>query len=126
MDPRKMDKVNKRLQRLVGEIIHKEADVPADVLVTVSRVATTHNLRGAEVWLSIYPTDQAESVVENLRGQLYELQGFLNRALDAKVVPRIRFTVDYGADHAATIERRFQQLKDSAAGDSGEQSASHS
>jgi ribosome-binding factor A len=119
MDARKMDQMNTRIQRLVGEIIHQHADVPKDVLVTVTRVAVTPNRRGAEVWLSIYPTAQAEDVAEQLRTQLYELQGFLNRALDSKVVPRIRFTVDYGADHAATIEERLKQLKDSSAPDSG-------
>lgn len=108
---RKLDKANKQLQRVIGQIIHEKADLPVDVLVTVSRVAVTPNMRGAEVFLYIYPTEQAEAVAESLREQLYELQGALNRILDARAVPRIRFTVDYGADHAATIEKRITELK---------------
>ena len=98
------------MQRLVGEILQRHADLPPNVLVTVSRVATTPNLRGAEVFLYIYPTTQAEEVAENLRRQLYELQGFLNRALDARAVPRIRFTIDYGAEHADIINQRLNDL----------------
>lgn len=103
--------MNKHLQRVIGEIILEEADVPRDVLVTVARVETTPNLASAQVYLYIYPTDQAEAVAEHLRKQLYELQGFLNRTLDSRVVPRIRFTVDYGADHAEKIERRIIELQ---------------
>ena len=126
MDSRKLEQVNKRLQRLIGEIIHTKADVPAGALVTVSRVETTHNLRGAEVFLSIYPTDQAEAVVHMLRAQLYELQGFLNRALDAKRVPRIRFTIDYGTEKAATIEQRIKELHNGSGSDADAEDAHHS
>lgn len=118
MDSRKLEKANKQLQRVVGQIIHEEADLPVDVLVTVSRVAVTPNMRGAEVFLYIYPTEQAESVAERLREQLYELQGALNRTLDVRAIPRIRFTVDYGADHAATIEERIAELKQGDGSDS--------
>ncbi len=110
MEPRKLEKINNQLQRLVGEILHRHADIPAGVLVTVSRVATTPNLRSAEVFLYIYPIEQAEVVALSLKKQLYELQGFLNRALDARAVPRIRFTVDYGAQHADTIDQRLRNL----------------
>jgi ribosome-binding factor A len=110
MEARKLDKINTQMQRLVGEILHRHADVPPNVLVTISRVATAPNMRGAEVFLYIYPTEQAETVVESLRGQLYELQGFLNRAIDSHAVPRIRFTVDYGAEHADIINQRLRDL----------------
>lgn len=111
--------MNKYLQRVMGQIIHEKADVPADVLVTVSRVETTPNLASAEVFLYIYPVAAAESVAKHLRRQLYELQGFLNRIIDTRVVPRIRFTVDYGADHAATIEDRLRELNQKRARGSG-------
>lgn len=111
MDSRKLAKINKNLLRIVGEIIHEEAEVPIEVLVTVARVETRPNLASAEVFLYIYPTPRAEEVVELLRGQLYQLQGTLNRRLDARAVPRIRFTVDYGADKAATIEERLREIK---------------
>lgn len=125
IDTRKIEKMNKNLQRVVGEIIHHEADLPLDVLVTVSRVEVTPNRRGAEVFLYIYPLPQAEQVVEHLRGQLYELQSVLNRRLDARVVPRIRFTVDYGAAHAAKIAERLDELKSTEAADAGPEEPGH-
>ncbi len=115
-----MEKMNKHLQRVIGEILLEEADIPLNTLVTISRVETTYNLASANVFLYIFPTEKAEEMAEHLRKQLYELQGFLNRTLDSRVVPRIRFSVDYGADHAAKIEQRILELKRSEPGPAGE------
>lgn len=111
MDARKQEKMNKNLQRIVGEILLTHADVPVDVLVTVTRVATSPSLGAAEVWLSIYPVPRAAEIIERLRQQCYEFQGLLNRRLDARVTPRIRFTVDYGADKANAIEERLREIR---------------
>lgn len=106
----RMEKVNKHLQRTFGEILQREADLPAEVLVTVARVETTPNLKSAEVFLYINPVDRSEEIIELLRPQLYDLQGSLNRALDLRPLPRIRLTVDYGAEHALHIEEQFKKL----------------
>lgn len=110
--PRRTDRINKHLQRLVGEILHTEADVPPDVLLTVARIETPPNLRTATVWLYIHPPERASEVVGLLNDQIYELQGALNRQLDLRPLPRLRLRIDYGADHAARIEENIKRLHD--------------
>lgn len=108
---RRTEKINKHIQRTLGEILQQEAEVPANVLVTISRVETTADLTSANVWLYINPIEQATKVLAALKAQLYQLQGSLNRKLILKPLPRIRLEVDYGAQHAEQIERRLNQLE---------------
>lgn len=107
---RRIDRLNKHLQRTFSEILCEEAEVPDDVLVTVANVETAYNLRSATVWLSVFPMERAGAVVEDLNKQLYQLQGSLNRQLKLKILPRVYLKVDYGAQHAENIDRQLNKL----------------
>lgn len=109
-------RVNSLIQRLFGEILQREADIPADALVTVSAVEAARNLRSAKVWLYILPfpmndPKRAEEVLEHLRGQLYQLQGFLNKALAMRPLPRIALHLDHGSAYANSIEKKLGELQ---------------
>ncbi len=107
----RISKINKHLQRTVGEILLKEADLPLDVLVTVSRVETTPNLRFSDIWLYINPSEKAEEILERLTPQMYDIQGSLNRSLQLRPLPRIRFQYDAGGEYAQSINQKIDELK---------------
>lgn len=112
MKSKRIAQVNSLIQRLMGEIILKEADVPPDVLVTVSAVETVPNLRSATVWLYILPLARGEEVLALLKNQMYDIQGALNRALSMRPLPRVTLKLDHGADYAQRIEERFNNLQE--------------
>lgn len=98
------------LQRTVGEILLTEADIPDGVLVTVSHVETTRNLRFSDIFLYISPSDKAKATLEHLTPQMYDIQGSLNRALELRPLPRIRFKYDAGSEHAITINAKLNEI----------------
>jgi Ribosome-binding factor A len=118
----RIKKVNSLIQRLFGEILQREADVPADVLITISAVETVPNLRSSTIWLYISPLERGEEVLSLLKSQLYDLQGELNRKLSMRPLPRITLKLDHGAQHASTIEKRLSELGHGISPDSGEAS----
>ncbi|HLC49150.1 MAG TPA: ribosome-binding factor A [Candidatus Andersenbacteria bacterium] len=104
-------KINKHLQRTVGEILLKEADLSPDVLVTISRVETAPNLRFSDIWLYVIPQEKADETLESLKTQMYDIQGSLNRSLEFRPLPRIRFRYDAGGEHADTINKKLDEIK---------------
>ncbi len=104
-------KLNKHIQRVFGEVLQEEADVPADVLVTISKVDVRPNLRSATVWLYVYPSDKGEATVDHLQEQIYDLQGALNRELQLRPLPRIILRLDHGIEHAQHIEEKLASIK---------------
>ena len=112
MKSTRIEKVNSLIKRLFGEILLEDADMPVDVLVTISAVETTPNLRSATVWLYILPLERGEEVLGMLKEQMYDLQGALNRALSMRPLPRVTLKLDHGADYAQRIEDRLKTLDD--------------
>ena len=108
---RRIEKVNKLIQKTIGEILQREVDTRPDVLVTVSRVEAKPNLQSALVWLYIQPLELGEEVLEELKGSLYDIQGALNRALTMKPLPRIHLRLDKGSAHAEHIEEKLVEIK---------------
>jgi ribosome-binding factor A len=106
----RIDRINKLILRTFGEVLQTEADLPADVLVSVSRVDTTANLQSATIWLSVFPLEAGEATLKTLESSIYSLQGSLNRKLTFYPLPRIRLKLDYGAEHAEHIQRRLKEL----------------
>lgn len=111
MSPQRLRQINKTIQRTFGAVVLREAEVPPDVLVTISRVETTANLKSAQVWLSVFPAEKAAAIITALQAQLYALQGALNQKLRMYPLPRLILRPDHGALHAATIERRLKKLE---------------
>lgn len=97
-----MEKVNKELLRVLAQVVSTEADLPADVLVTVTRVVATRNLRAATAWLSVLPADQGTAVLAALQPQLYHLQGSFNRRIAVHPLPRLTLALDPTAAYAAS------------------------
>lgn len=106
----RMGKVNAHIKRVFGDILQKEADLPADALITISEVETANNLRTAIVWISVLPVDKARQAIKKLKPQMYHLQGTLNRELEMRPLPRISLRIDYGAEYSDKIERRLADL----------------
>jgi ribosome-binding factor A len=105
-------KINKHIQRTVSEILTESADIPNGVLVTISRVDTTPNLRFSKVWLYINPGTRAEETLDVLKKQMYDIQGEMNRTIHLHPLPRISFRFDGGLDYADTINKKIDDLKD--------------
>ena len=106
----RIPRLNKHIQRVFGEILQRHADLPKDVMVTISGVETRPNLRAATVWLYVYPSDQGEEVLKLLKPQMYDLQGLLNQELQVKPLPRIVLRLDHGAEYADQIAKTFDTL----------------
>lgn len=107
----RLAKINKHIQRTFGEILQRDADLPADVLVTIARVDTTPNLRSTTVWLYIFPLEQGLATLAQLKSQLYDLQGALNRNLSMRPLPRLKLQLDHGAAHAEAVTRTIESLR---------------
>ena len=106
----RMGKVNAHIKRVFGDILQKEADLPNDVLITISSVETADNLRTADVWISVLPVNKARKAIKKLKPQMYHLQGTLNRELEMRPLPRISLRIDHGAEYSDEIERRLADL----------------
>lgn len=111
MDSNRQLKVNRLIQKELSEIFLLETKKMQGVFISVTNVRVTPDLGLAHVYLSIFPSEKSEEMVENINSNVksvrYELGKRVGRQL--RVVPELNFHVDDSLDY---IERINQLLKD--------------
>jgi ribosome-binding factor A len=104
---RRTEKVASLIQHEVGEFM-AQLELPA--LTTISKVEITPDLKWGKVWITIMGDEKIqEEVLEELGENLFDLQGELNRKLEMKFVPRLKFEIDHGEEYAAKINELLKK-----------------
>lgn len=105
-------KVARELQRDLAEIIRsKGMAVYGGAMVTVSEVRVSPDLSVAKVYVSIFPSSKAESVMKVLEEDKKALRGELGRkvASQLRIVPELDFYLDTTLDYAEHIDQLLKK-----------------
>ena len=108
---KRIQRVNQLIKKELSQILLREVDFPKDILVTVTRIDTSPNLRESKVFISTVPSEKAQRVLKTLNQKIYELQQKINRRLKMRPVPRIRFSEERETAEAGRIEEILEKLK---------------
>lgn len=105
-------KVAREIQKDLAEILRSKGMAAfGGAMVTVSEVRVSPDLSLAKTYVSIFPSDKAESVMaileENIRAYRGELGAKVRKQL--RIVPEIAFYLDTSLDYAEHIEELLKQ-----------------
>ena len=106
--PYKIERLNELIKQVLGRIILEEEDFGPGVLVTIMKVQTSPDVLHSNVSFSVYPTEKGEGVLERLTRHVFALQQLLNKKLEMRPVPKIRFVLDTQESEAEKIERLIE------------------
>ena len=95
----------------IAEIIEEDFDLEPGVLVTITGVESSADLRHAKIWVGAFPSEKREEVLGILNKNIYEVQGRLNKETKFRRTPRIAFVLDKSAEHVVKIEKLLREIK---------------
>ena len=101
-------KVGREIQKDLAEILRsKGMAVFSGAMVTVSEVRVSPDLSIAKTYVSIFPSEKAESVMRILKENTREYRGELGRIVgkQLRIVPEIDFYLDSTLDYAEHIDQ---------------------
>ncbi len=106
-NPRRIEKINVLTREVIADIVLREMQFPAGVLVTVTRVETSEDLQYADVFVSILGGSESseKEILDQLSKAAGFIQGKLNRKLRMRPVPRITFAVDEEEKKRERVEK---------------------
>ncbi|MEK7074832.1 MAG: 30S ribosome-binding factor RbfA [Patescibacteria group bacterium] len=104
------EKLNMLMRDELGKIIDRTLEFPEGVLVTLTHVHTSSDLRYASVFFSIFNGDSTH-VLEMLDKNVYHIQQQLNKALRMRPVPKIRFVIDQEEIRREAVEQSLAKIK---------------
>ena len=103
----RQQKVSKEILRKMAEIIRSKGMAAFDgAMVTVSGVKISPDLSVARIYVSIFPSEKADKVLNILKDNTKALRGELGHAMakQLRIVPEISFFLDSSLDYVAHIE----------------------
>jgi len=108
---KRIRQINILIKRELGQILSKEIEFSAGVLMTITRVETTSNLMESNIWISVFPEDKLRRCLEVLNKNIYILQQKLNKRLNMRPIPRIKFLEEKKTVEAGKVEEILEKMK---------------
>ena len=107
MESKRQAKISRLLQRELSEIFRRQTAALGNTLVSVSAVRVSPDLSVARVYLSIFPPEKANEILDNLKAQTktcrYELAQAVRQVL--RKCPDLQFVLDDSLDYVENIDR---------------------
>lgn len=106
---KRTDQVSANMQRLLGEIINRDIELPEDHLVTVTGIDVNPDLKNAKVHVSVLPFDSRHEIMNLLGAKQGRIQKELHAQLTMKFSPKLTFVLDEKEEKASEIERLIDE-----------------
>lgn len=105
-------KLGKLVQQELSQIFQREMDMPAGVMLTVTVVRVTGDLREARAYISMFPEKDAEEVIRGLNERKKEARGYLGRRIRKQVrhIPELLFYLDDTQQEVARIDALLSRV----------------
>jgi len=110
MSSSRIEKVNSLLEHEISKILLRDFDF-SDALITVTHVEATANLIDAKVYISVMPEIKTDKIIQVLNKGVFSVQQKINRMLNMRPIPKIRFVKDEKIAEAAKIEGLLEKIK---------------
>ena len=111
MEGTRLSKIERLLQKELGELFRKETAVMRGVLVSVSAVRISPDLGVAKVYLSIFPSEKGQelllSVEKNKKTLRYDLGQIVRMQL--RRIPELVFYLDDSLDYVENIDKLLKK-----------------
>ena len=105
-------KVAKEIQKVMAEVIRSKGMAAfGGALVSVSGVKVSPDLSVAKIYVSVFPSEKAEAVMETLHENSKAFRGELGHkmAKQLRIVPEIAFYLDSSLDYVEHIEELLKK-----------------
>ena len=107
MESTRQAKISRLLQKELSEIFRRETAKLGNVMVSVSSVKVSPDLSVAKAYLSVFPSEQAPEVIENINAQAktvrYELAQKVRFQL--RRCPELQFYLEDSIDYLENIDK---------------------
>lgn len=108
MGTTRQEKVSRQIQKDLGEIFQKKSrSLFQNKMITVTVVRISPDLQIAKVYLSIFPSENNEEILELIRHHGSEIRYELGNRIRHQVrkIPELKFFIDDSLDYIDNIDR---------------------
>ena len=107
MQERRLNKIARLIQKELAEMFLTETRQMPGVIVSVTNVRPTSDMSLCRIYLSIYPSERAEEMIELLRKNAVSVRYTLGTRLRSQLrtIPELQFFIDDSLDYLEHIDK---------------------
>lgn len=111
METTRQNKIARLIQKELSEIFLLQTKSMHGVLVSVSVVRISPDMSYARAYLSIFPSERSEEIVNNINANMKSIRYELGNRLrfQLRIIPELKFFVDDSLDYAAHIDKLLKK-----------------
>ena len=111
MEKKRQKKKERSVQKERGEVFIKEAQGMSGILISVSAVRISPDLGIARIYLSIFPSDKGNELLENIRANTKAIRFELGQRIRTQVrkIPELSFFIDDSLDYLENIDNLLKK-----------------
>jgi ribosome-binding factor A len=107
----RIEKMNELVKNQLAQLILKEIEFPENSLVTITKVATSPDLKVAKVYITVIPENTRGTALKILQKSSRFLHHGLNNILKTKFTPNLNFFIDDQEVFADEVEKILDEIK---------------
>ena len=111
MQETRQARISRLLQKELADIFQSQTRMMRGVLVSVTRVKISPDLSICTAYLSVFPSEKGEEILENIKGNeksvRYELGTRVRNQL--RIIPELRFFIDDSLDYLEHIDELLKK-----------------
>ncbi|MDR1763763.1 MAG: 30S ribosome-binding factor RbfA [Dysgonamonadaceae bacterium] len=114
MESTRLQKVERLLQKDLGEIFQAQTRMMPGVLVSVTKVRISPDLGLAKSYLSIFPSERSDEILKNINNSKKSVRYELGQRIGKQVrrIPELAFFIDDSIDYLEKIDSLLNQTKE--------------
>lgn len=111
MESTRLQKIERLLQKELGDIFQKQTQAMRGVLVSVSVVRVSPDLSVAKAYLSIFPSAKSKELLEAIRSNTKAIRYDLGQRVgkQLRIIPDLSFFIDDSLDYIEHIDELLKK-----------------
>ena len=107
MDTIRQNKVSKLIQKDLSDIFQQECrEYTLGAMLSITKVRVSSDLSYAKVYISIFPSNKCDDVMNNLNKHNKNIRFILGKKIgkQTRIIPELRFYIDDSLDYIENID----------------------
>lgn len=111
MEGTRLSKIERLIQKELGDIFQKQTQAMPGTLISVSVVRVSPDLSVARAYLSIFPSEKSKDLLEAIRTNTKAIRYDLGQRIRLQVrkIPELSFFIDDSLDYIEHIDQLLQK-----------------
>lgn len=111
METTRQNKISRLIQKELSEIFQMQTRQMTGVIVSVSNCRVSPDLSICRVYLSVFPSEKAAEIVENINTNQKQVRFDLGQRVrhQLRIIPELKFFVDDSLDYVEHIDELLKK-----------------